>query len=187
MSGARKLVVALAGAAGSGKSTVGRMLADRLHGELASFGDFVRHLASELGESHDRETLQRIGQSRIDDDAQRFINQFLSWAAPADDSPMVIDGVRHVAVDQILREWCIAQKQNYFLILINASEGERARRRHGGNEQEVQRIDKHRVERETADALPQVADFVIDGDGTPDTVIGRIVASAPVDIADRVR
>jgi cytidylate kinase len=65
MSGAGKLIIGLSGQVGSGKSTLAWFLADRLNGETASFGDFVRHLASMQGLSPERRSLQEIGEAAV--------------------------------------------------------------------------------------------------------------------------
>lgn len=183
----RGVAVALAGAVGSGKSTLGRMLAERMNGEVASFGDFVRHIATQRGITHDRHSLQALGQSRIDENPAAFVAEFLVWAAPKPGKLLVIDGVRHAAVDDILREWSREVGRSYYLILIDASLAERAKRRHSGNEVEARRVDEHRVERETVCTLPSVADLVVDGDGEPENVLKRILAEAPAVIVGRIR
>lgn len=175
MPGTRRLTIALAGAPGSGKSTVAGDLAERLGGEAASFGDFVRHIASQVGRDHERATLQGIGHARVEEGAEAFVMAFLAWAKPEADRPVIIDGVRHRDVDASLRSWASREGRDYALVLIEASVHERARRRHGGDENEVGAIDAHPVERETRDALPGVADLVVDGNGRPDEVVARIV------------
>ncbi len=175
MPGTRRLTIALGGAPGSGKSTIAGGLAERLGGEAASFGDFVRHIASQEGRGHDRATLQGIGQARVEEGAEAFALAFLEWAKPDADRPVIIDGVRHRDVDASLRSWASRNGRDYALVLIDASVYERARRRHGGNEGEVGAIDAYPAERETRDVLPGVADLVVDGDGRPDEVVARIV------------
>ena len=187
MSGARRLTIALAGGAGSGKSTVARELAGRLNGNVSSFGDFVRHLATELGEPIDRTTLQRIGQARVDADPNEFVRTFLAWASVDNDRPLIIDGVRHAAVDGALRRWATTNWQVYSLILLDVSVHERAKRRHGGDDSAIMKIDAHPVERETLEILPGLADLIIEGGGSPSEVIARIQAAAQASIAHQSR
>ena len=187
MPGTRRLTIALAGGAGSGKSTIARELAARLDGAVSSFGDYVRHLAAEQGEPVERSTLQRIGQGHVEADARAFVLAFLDWTSPTGDQPLIVDGVRHASVDDALRAWAVASNRDYVLILLDTSVHERAGRRHDGDEREIRKIDDHPVERETADTLPGIADLVVDGDGAPEDVIARIVAAAPEPIARRLQ
>lgn len=176
MPGAREITIALSGGLGSGKSTTAAELAQRLGGTVASFGDFVRHLATQLGEPTDRPTLQRIGHERVEADANAFVVAFLSWASPPADQILIIDGVRHVSVDAALRSRASAVGEEYFLIVIQTTTQLRADRRHDGNERIHIEVENHPVEREAIEQLPAVADFVVDGDAPPATVASRIIA-----------
>lgn len=177
MSGTSGIVVALTGGAGSGKSTVGRALADRLGGEVASFGDYVRHLANEHPAGADRPVLQQIGQARVDDDPEAFVCDFLTWASPGD-APLVLDGVRHLAIDRTLRRWAATVNRHYILILIEASLEIRADRRSDGDISRIRSIDAHPVEHDISETLPSVAEVIVDGNGTVEEVVGRILAGA---------
>jgi thymidylate kinase len=173
------LTIALAGGAGSGKSTVAAEIAARLGGRVAAFGDYVRHLAASAGESPDRTSLQRVGQSSVEAGPADFVRDFLSWAAPTSELPLVIDGVRHAAVDEVLRAWASAQNRTYILIILDTDIRTRAARRSGGEEEALRRIDGHPVEREAWATLPELAEIVVDGSGSAAEVIKRIAAVAP--------
>lgn len=168
------LTIALAGGAGSGKSTVARAIADRLGAHVAGFGDFVRHLAAEAGEGTSRADLQRLGQSCVDMNPGEFVHEFLAWAAPPQ-GPLVIDGVRHHAVDQVLRAWAASNGRDYALVLIDTAIQDRAARRTGGDLAGIHAIDGHPVEREATHDLPGVADAVVVGSGAVGEVLTRIV------------
>lgn len=171
------LTIALAGGPGSGKTTVARALADRLGGHVVGFGDFVRLLASQAGEGTKRPDLQRLGQDRVEQDTEDFVRAFLAWAAPPMRRPLVIEGVRHEAVDRALRAWASSEDRDYALILIDTSAEERAARRTNGNLAGIRAIDGHLVERETAQSLPRVADAVVNGSGSGEEVLARVVAA----------
>jgi cytidylate kinase len=169
------LTIALAGGVGSGKTTVARALAHRLGGDVVGFGDYVRVLASQAGAGTERPDLQSLGQSRVDQDTETFVRAFLAWAAPPVRRPLVIEGVRHEAVDRALRAWAASEDRDYALILIDTSAEERAARRTNGNLAGIRAIDRHLVERETAQSLPHVADAVVNGSCSSGELFARVV------------
>lgn len=169
------LTIALAGGAGSGKTTVAGALADRLGTQVAGFGDFVRHIASQAGRESGREELQRIGQERVERDPEGFVQSFLSWAAPLPGSPLIVEGVRHEAIDRALRAWALTQDRDYALVLLDTPERHRASRRTGGDLARIRAIDGHPVERETVEALPCVAEVIVDGTRSGGEVLACIV------------
>ena len=174
-----KLAIGLAGGVGSGKSTVAKSLAATVAGQVVSFGDYIRHLASALGEPTDRSNLQRIGQQRVEAGASEFLNAFLIWASPEPGVPLIIDGVRHIAVHEALRKWAALSDIDYTLIVLDTSAQARADRRHNGDVREIVTVDGHPVENEAIARLPDLADIVIDGSGSIDDVMNRIFAHAP--------
>lgn len=169
------LTIAIAGGAGSGKTTVAHALADRLGGQVAGFGDFVRLLASQAGRQSERSDLQRLGQERVEQDPDDFVRAFLAWAAPSKWRPLIIEGVRHGTVDRALRAWASSEGRDYALILIDTSAVERAMRRTGGNLAGIHTIDSHLVERETAQSLPRVAEAIVAGSGSVGEVVARVI------------
>lgn len=187
MSDDRQLIVALAGGVGSGKSTIARLLAEKLQGRVAGFGDFVRSLAEQSGANTDRPSLQEVGQSRVAGDTGGFVRGFIEWAAPPKDCPFIIDGVRHAAVDSELRKWAAQAGRPYFLILLATPDEARAARRSKGDMAELHRIDAHPVERETSDRLPSLAEITVDGTGDLDQVIANIATAAPAILANALR
>lgn len=184
---AGKLAIALAGGIGSGKSTVAQWLAAEVGGNVLSFGDYIRHLANTLGEPTNRLSLQRIGQKQVEAGASNFLSAFLSWASPDLGSPLIIDGVRHIAVHDALREWALRSNIDYALIAINTPAQTRAERRHDGDLDETNKVDSHPVEQEAIARLPEFADLVVDGSGSIEDVIHRIFACAPDPLARLLR
>ncbi len=178
MLGTCGLTIGLSGGVGSGKSTTAAELAKRLGGTVASFGDYVRHLAAELGEPPERSVLQRIGQEHVEANADEFLVAFMTWAAPPEDRPLIIDGVRHAAVDASLRKRAADRYDDYFLVVIDTAIHLRAARRHKGDERKLLEVEQHPVEQGAFDKLPAIADFVIDGDAPSEVVVSRLIIAA---------
>jgi hypothetical protein len=155
------------------------VIAERLGGRVAAFGDYVRYLAAAAGEGSDRASLQQVGQRKVEAGSTEFVREFLSWAAPVHDMPLVIDGVRHAVVDQLLRTWASELNRDYILVVLQTDLQARAERRSGGDAEALRRMDEHPVEREAWETLPALADIVVDGTGGAEQVIERIAAAAP--------
>jgi cytidylate kinase len=177
-----RLIIALSGGPGSGKTTVAGALAAKLGGTAAGFGDYVRHLAVAGGATTDRATLQRIGREAVEQDPASFVSGFLDWAKITLDKPVIIEGVRHVAIDAALRAWAQGLGRRYLLILLDVSAEDRAERRCKGDVEALRHIDEHAVERETVEALPSKAELIVDGTGPIDDVLALIARSAPADL-----
>lgn len=160
----RPLIIGLSGQLGSGKSTLARSLADALSGETAAFGDYVRDLAKQNGASVERPSLQQIGETAVRHDPSAFVHAFLKWSNPQLESPFVIDGVRHVDVDTVLRSWATCKGADYLAILVVASDELRADRRTYGELNTLAALDSHPVERESATKLPDIADIKVGND-----------------------
>jgi cytidylate kinase len=162
--GHRPLIIGLSGQLGSGKSTLARSLAEALSGKTAAFGDYVRSLAKQNGASVERPSLQQIGETAVRHDPSAFVHAFLKWANPTLESPFVIDGVRHVDVDTLLRAWATSKDADYLAILVMAPDELRADRRTGGKLNTLAELDSHPVERESATKLPVMADIKVGND-----------------------
>jgi dephospho-CoA kinase len=156
-----ELIVGLSGQAGSGKSTLAQFLASRLDGETASFGDFVRHLAALQGASTDRRSLQEIGEAAVRDGAESFVAKFVAWATPSQGRAFIVDGIRHIAIDEAMRAWAATISRTYVALMVTANDDVRADRRTTGDRAALAMLDAHPVEQETVTALPTVADLVV--------------------------
>ena len=170
----RHLVVCLAGAVGSGKTTVARALAADLDATIAGFGDFVRHIAAENNEPTDRNTLQRLGQSLVEADAIGFTRRFTDWARFDATRSIIIEGVRHASAYDAIRDFAQTIGAVPFLIFLNTSSNVRAVRRFGGDLSALIRVDLHAAERQTVDVLERRADLTVDGAKPLDEVVGAI-------------
>jgi cytidylate kinase len=168
---ADRLIVGISGLPGSGKSTAAGSLATALNGDVAAFGAYVRHLAQERGASTTRRSLQEIGESEVRADTSRFVDGFLAWARPKSDRALIIDGVRHIAVDAALRASARRMGRTYLRMHVTAPDALRATRRTNGDGSTLASIDGHPVEREAAGSLLTNADVVINDKGDATSVL----------------
>jgi dephospho-CoA kinase len=100
----KPIVVGLAGPIASGKTTIGRELADSLGVSFGSFGRVVRMVAQNKGVSESRENLQRLGQQLVDQDPVQLCRDVLDDAGWRRGTSVVIEGVRHQSIVDALRQ-----------------------------------------------------------------------------------
>ena len=169
------IVVAFAGAIGSGKSNLSRHVAGLLGCPRVSFGDYIRGIAeANHMDSSDRGVLQRLGQALVVSNAEDFARKVL--ATRPDWQPgqnLVIDGLRHVEVRQVL----FTLVRPSILKLVFLSIDETSRRQRAQRDKEIPqpqliRYDQDITEAQIPRILPSYADVVVD-------------STLPVDIAAR--
>lgn len=170
------LLVCFSGQIGSGKSSVSAAVAAALGWRRTGFGDYLRGEIARLGgDPNDRKALQDVGQKRVEDDPAAFCRDVLAAAGfqPGDD--FVIDGIRHVAIFEILA--AVGKPSEARLLFLGAPEttrNVRVQSREDG--QDFARASTHRVETELQDALPQRADALVDADQSFDRVVAECLA-----------
>jgi len=154
-------VLAFSGGLGVGKSVLTNALHERLGWPRASFGDYVRKLASENGlDAKDRAVLQQLGQALVLTNVGGFVDDVL---AQAGDSPNVIlDGVRHVEVLFKLREKLGDKVKLVYLEAPSDVRQERYMRREAVERRLLARYEQDITEAQIARILPQYADLPID-------------------------
>ena len=96
-------VVAFAGAIGSGKTALSKRVAELLHWPFVSFGDYIREVARQNGQDQkDRSVLQKLGQSLVMTDVDRFVSAVLDSVDWRKEGNLIVDGLRHVEVRLVL-------------------------------------------------------------------------------------
>jgi len=167
------LLLCFSGQIGSGKSSVSTAVAAALGWRRTGFGDYLRgEIVRSGGDPNDRKALQDLGQQRVDTDAVAFCRDVLAAAGftPGDD--LVIDGIRHVAIFEMLAE--VGKPSEARLLFLGAPEITRnVRVQSRTDAQDFARASMHRVEIELQDALPQRAGAVIDADQPFDKVVAE--------------
>ena len=159
------MLIVFSGRTASGKSTIAKSAAAALNGKTASFGGYIRHLAiAENLDPEDRLTLQNLGQGLVEADPRTFTKNFLNFADYRAGSVLVVDGLRHLAIHQHLKD-LIKPADEFFLIYVEIDDQERVSRltARGIPRMEIDKIEQHPSEKDVLEGLASAADLVIDG------------------------
>lgn len=156
-------ILAVSGAIASGKTTFSRHIATAFDWPWTSFGAYVRTEACRRGLLDDRPTLQQLGDDLIAQGQESFCHAVLAAAGWSPGSPMILDGIRHVAVVHTLRT--LVAPQPLILVYVNVPEDVRTARlqARGIDLSTQQQHDAHGNESDVLTTLPQMADVVLDG------------------------
>jgi dephospho-CoA kinase len=164
------IVVGLAGPIASGKTTIGRKLADSLGIPFGSFGRVIRMIAQSKGISESRENLQRLGQQLVERDPVQLCREVLNDVGWQPGMPVVIDGFRHLSIVDALRKLVrpVAFRLVYVDIdlrteLARTSLSDAAIRQYRADPTEIQVPD-----------LKNLADFCVSGTSPVNQVVGEI-------------
>lgn len=157
-------VLALAGKINSGKSTIGSLYSKFYDCPYVSFGEYVRYITKQRGLSEVRENWQKVGEELFETDANLFCRAVLAQADWKPGQALVVDGIRHSKISELLRE--IVAPARYILTVVKVDEQIRKERLHreGVDQNDlIERIESHSTESQVKTILPQIADFIIDG------------------------
>jgi dephospho-CoA kinase len=170
-------VLALAGKIASGKSTLALNFAEAVGWPHVSFGDYVRGVARQQGRQETRDVLQEIGDKFIREDLEGFCRSVLAQADWKAGQPLVIEGVRHAEVSNLLRRLVAPSK--YFLVLVSVDDQTRkARLRQEGIDDRdvVERVEAHPTEEQIKTVLPHIADYNLKGTDPIPVLINKLKA-----------
>lgn len=123
--GASPVILVLSGQTGSGKTSLARELVLKLNANFASFGSYVRTVASSRGIGFDRVSLQNLGQTLIEEfGPDAFVKEVLTSGQDTSSAITILDGVRSVEI------WYAVQKlaSRCILVYLDIEEDERIRR-----------------------------------------------------------
>ncbi len=172
------IVLALSAKIKTGKSFVGKPFAESVGWDYVSFGNYVRLVTEKRGLPANREIWQEIGEDLIRNNLEEFCRNVLAQAPNwKPGRPLVIDGVRHVEVSNLLKE--IVAPSKYVLALLEVNEETRLERLHREeiNEDDIiKRIESHSTEAQVKTVIPQFADFIIDANEPFPILIERLKA-----------
>jgi dephospho-CoA kinase len=152
-------IIGVSGAIGAGKSSLAADVAARRGARSVSFGDFVRETASARGLADDRQTLQDLGASLLE---EWGADEFSACVVGEKAGTVVVDGVRHVLIDDALRNLA----DEYLLVFVDVDDAVRQERLDQRQEERAGReeADAHSTERDLP-LLRERADVVVDSSG----------------------
>lgn len=156
------IAVGLVGPARAGKTVLARRLAERMSAPSMSFGDEVRRRAAAAGRGDDRLTLMEIGQQAVEGDLDAFCRDVLAQHRPERRTPLIIEGIRHTRVADLLRALLAPRRLVLVHLQIPPSEQQRRLREDGLDEPALQAVQSDPTEAEVDQALFGHADFVLD-------------------------
>jgi adenylate kinase family enzyme len=168
------IVVGIIGKIRSGKSSLSQNLSQNLNWPHVSFGDEVRRIAKQRGLELSREVLQDIGQDLVENRAQEFCEAVLAQAEWQPGDSLIVDGIRHLKVVEILRE--LVRPSVLQLVYVKTAdrilESRLAVEIKDG--QDLESLEHHSTEVQVGTVLPTVADLIVDGASPMNELITEI-------------
>lgn len=156
-------VVGFSGGIASGKSSLSSAVAQATGWPRTSFGGYVRNIAAQRGIEPTRENCQAIGEELIGADICRFCENVLAQVSWSPGEPLVIDGIRHLEVADLLAG--MVGTTDFVLVYVELARAERGARlkSRDGEPQPLEQFERHSTEAQVSE-LRVRADLVVDGD-----------------------
>jgi adenylate kinase family enzyme len=177
--GGDRLIIALSGLPGTGKTTLAHALVERLSGAYLGFGDHVRALAKERGRASDRPSLQDLGEALVRDDPAGFVADALS-RAPHSWKILVVDGVRHLSILDALRNYAHQNDASLQLIHLTVDIPDRIDRMvaRGIDPSAARMAEGHASERDVSQRLADTANIHLDASQPIEQLIVAVLGAA---------
>ncbi|MEA5448464.1 AAA family ATPase [Leptolyngbya sp. CCNP1308] len=167
-------VIGFSGQIGSGKSTLAKATANEFCWPCLSFGHYVRSMAEKRGLNMSRETLQLLGSELVESDPRQFCESALSelqWQAR---QPLIVEGIRHVVILNILKEIC--SPLGFYLVFVTVQKNLHTERILNRDQHITpQYIEQDFTEVQVQTQLKQHADLIIRNDRPKDIVIREML------------
>jgi dephospho-CoA kinase len=170
----KSTVLGFSGGIASGKSTLSEAVALSLGCPRVSFGGFMRAEAKRRGISTDREALQALGEELVARDPDGLCRSVLAQTGWIPGGPLVVDGIRHVAIADRVRK--IACPSEFRLVHVDTDGVARGARftARGEDFSRLAEFDAHSTERDVKRGLPEIADLVVDGNQSIESLIEQV-------------
>jgi 2-phosphoglycerate kinase len=172
------MVIAFAGAIGTGRSEIARLVADRLHWPIVKFSDHIKDIARNNNDDpEDRAVLQRIGQELVLDDPDGFVRAVLGREEWRPGGNLIVDGLRHTEVRLALKQQVsdVAVLRMVYVALDEDSRQDQAQRNRQIAERMLSRYDRDLTEAQVLRILPSYADLRVNGALPYDVIARKII------------
>ena len=153
------IIIVLIGRICSGKSTVAKVLSERLSFPLASFGNYLIAYCGQKNLPTDRASLQKVGQEMVNTNPTQFLQNVIDYHR-GDSTSLVLDGIRHKVIFESVK----GLAKNVVAVFMDADLETRYKRYLTRNIIDYKTflvLDTHPVELET-EILKPFCDVVID-------------------------
>lgn len=160
----------------AGKTTVSTSVAERLKAPRVSFGSYIRKVAEQKGMEITRDVLQDLGDEMVRRGVREFCQEVLKQQPCHPGVPLVIDGVRHLEVLNVLEE--LLAPAAAYLIYIKVDRQTQATRllrdelRHA---KPLEELEKHATEEQVRRVLPDKAALILDGTRPPEELTMKVI------------
>lgn len=163
------LVIALAGQARSGKTTIAEELGRRMRLNVTRFSDEIAREAISRGlplhpPATRRASLMELGAELVADDVRGLTERVLQAGGWRPGGSIIVDGIRHVSAARALQD--LVAPVPFLLVLVSAPDDVRQARLQAegiGGAAILKSMNAHSTERELADALPAMAHITVSG------------------------
>jgi dephospho-CoA kinase len=163
------------GRIGSGKTQVSKAVASAFGLRWNSFGATIKNIAVERDLPTTRKDLQALGETLVATESEELCRRVLLEGKPSGTEPIVIDGLRHRHIRDILQQ--LLAPAALVVVFVNVSDViclERLRVRDGLSLSQIQEFEEHSTEIQVASEIRALADLVADNSGTLDLTLASI-------------
>lgn len=169
-----KKAVGFSGGIGSGKSSLSGIVARSLGWPRASFGDYVRSVLTQRGLDVTRESCQTLGQELFERDSSGFCDAVLLNAGWSPGKPLVIDGIRHIRILDILGRMFEPDGMAFIFVETSRTAREERLRARDGLTKPLDVLERHATEVEVS-RLRDRADLILDGESPIEQLSGEVI------------
>lgn len=153
------MIICISGEIGSGKTTLRKLLMEKLNFKGYTVSDYLKHIVKERGgDPNNRSVLQDIGKSCIQKGYDSFVSDFLQFTGANEN--IIIDGVRHTGFYRELVRQCNTTK--IYLIALIVDQTERTRRIKQRQDNLEEEVSPNSIAEGDFQEICEEADFCID-------------------------
>jgi dephospho-CoA kinase len=173
-----KTNLVFSGRIGSGKTQVSKAVAEALGLPWNSFGATIKNIALERNLPTVRKNLQSLGEHLVASEPEELCRRVLNEAKPSVAQPIVIDGLRHRHIRDLLQR--LLAPAPLVVVFVHAPDAirlERLRVRDGLTDSQVQGFEEHSTEIQVATEIRDIADLIADNSGALAATVTNIIAN----------